>query len=172
VPNISDILNQTVTRLITLPATAVHFNESNVSIMDTETFIQADHGLYAQVIAQPGSAPHARSGVAFFVGALRISVFFRQLLDQRQQQTKRIAGDDALVDILADIENNFVHCYLDGNLLVPLTLRVQSVAAGGPTDVANGWVRAYRDFDFAYQPGISNIVTMDNGTTEDRGQDG
>jgi len=169
---VSDILNAAKTRLETLPATAVYFNSSNVSIMDVETFIQSDHQLYAQIIAQPGSAPHARSGVPFFAGALRISVFFRQYLDQRNQQTQRVAGDDALIDILAVIEDNFVHCWLDGTLLVPLTLRVQSVAAGGPTDIASGWVRAYRDFDFAYEPGISNTVTMDDGTTTDRGQSG
>lgn len=169
---VSDILNAAKTRLETLPATAVYFNPYNVSIMDVETFIQSDHQLYAQVIAQPGAAPHARSGVPFFTGALRISVFFRQLLDQRQQQTQRVAGNDALIDILAVIEDNFVHCWLDGTLLVPLTLRVQSVAAGGPSDVAAGWVRAYRDFDFAYQPGITNTVTMDDGTTTDRGQSG
>lgn len=169
---VSDILNAARIRLIELPATSGYFNESNVSIMDVETFIQSDHQLYAQIIAQPGTAPHARSGVPFFRAALRICVFFRQHLDQRQQQTQRVAGDDALIDILADIEDNFVHSWLDGTLLVPLTLRVQSVAAGGPTDIAAGWVRGYRDFDFAYQPGITNTVTMDNGVTVDRGQSG
>lgn len=169
---LSDILNQARTRLITLPATSVYFNSANTYIMDVEEFRQDDHQIYAQVIGQPGSAPHARSGVPLFAGAFRISVFFRQYLDQQRRQTKRIAGDDALLDILNVIETNFVHCWLDGTLMVPLTLRVQSVAAGGPTDIADGWVRAYRDFDFQYQPGISNLVTMDNGTTDDRGQDG
>ena len=107
-------------------------------------------GQYAiQVIPGGDSARHPISGVGLLESQVQLVVWWRNLFDQTNRATLRIAGDRGIEGFIDGLRTRMIQNTLGGRLTIPFTWR-----QGGQVeavDEAVGWMRGSENFNCAFE---------------------